>query len=253
MGMQKITHQDVIKVFDAFKLKDEGQRYLTLHCKRIAYAMNSIREYQKERNPARVLDIGPHYLTRCIEEFFPDIVIGTLGWKMKGPVLKSSPFCEHIQFDLNECGPKEITSLRAPYDLIVFSETIEHLYTSPLLVLPELKKLLSPYGSILIQTPNAASLKSRWKLLMGRHPYEQIRIERSNPGHFREYTLGELVWYAEATGFRVRRAEYCNYWEQAHPVARWIENSVPPLRQGISMLIENCPVIEQPESNAQER
>jgi hypothetical protein len=43
------------------------------------------------------------------------------------------------------------------------------------------------------------------KLLVGRNPFELIREDRSNPGHFREYTLGEIVSFAEQTGFAVIR------------------------------------------------
>lgn len=30
-------------------------------------------------------------------------------------------------------------------------------------------------------------------MLWGKHPYEMIRETRTNPGHFREYTVDELV------------------------------------------------------------
>jgi hypothetical protein len=39
------------------------------------------------------------------------------------------------------------------------------------------------------------------KLLVGRNPYEQIRTDRSNPGHFREYTAGELQRILNQSGF----------------------------------------------------
>ena len=50
----------------------------------------------------------------------------------------------------------------------------------------------------MVSTPNALWLKHRIKLLMGRHPYELIREDKGNPGHFREYTAGELGDIARA-------------------------------------------------------
>jgi len=105
-------------------------------------------------------------------------------------------------------------------------------------VLPALKQLLSPDGAILIQTPNAAAVSSRWKLLFGENPYELIRVDRTNPGHFREYTLKELTDYATDAGFQVSEADYCNYWQDTHPVFRWMENTVPSFRRGISILLD---------------
>ena len=101
-----------------------------------------------------------------------------------------------------------------------------------------LKELLSSDGSIFIQTPNAVTLRARLKLLAGRNPYELIRVDRVNPGHFREYTMKELITYAEQTGFKVDSAEFCNYWPLSIPVLKQIENLIPSFRQGISIQIK---------------
>jgi hypothetical protein len=224
-----------------YRRQGTGQLYLDTHSRRLAYAMNAIRDYKEQYPVKKLLDIGPHILTRCIIEFFPDIEVSTLGWRFKHTerLIPADLFKEHIQYDLNDAGVKAIQSTQSPFDLIVFSETIEHLYTSPATVLIELKKLLTPKGAILIQTPNAAKLISRWALLRGRNPYELIRQDRTNPGHFREYTLDELKRYAMQTGFSVVAAEYCNYWSHPHPIVGKIESAVPSFRQGISLLIQN--------------
>jgi SAM-dependent methyltransferase len=239
--LSTIQEQDVVEVFKSVGLRKQGQLYLDHHGKRLAYAINTIRDYQQHSPVKKLLDIGPHLLTRCIIEFFPDIEVSTLGWRFKHAerIIPAHLYREHIQYDLNDAGVDAIQSAQSPFDLIVFSETIEHLYTSPLTVLPELKKLLNPGGAILIQTPNAAALKSRWALLCGRNPYELIRVDRTNPGHFREYTLDELTSYATQTGFSVVSAEYCDYWPHPRPIVRKIESAVPAFRQGISLLIRN--------------
>jgi hypothetical protein len=54
---------------------------------------------------------------------------------------------------------------------IVFAEVIEHLFTAPELVLAYLHELLVPRGQLLLQTPNAASLRKRLKLALGRNPF----------------------------------------------------------------------------------
>ena len=73
------------------------------------------------------------------------------------------------------------------------AEVIEHLYTAPEIVLKCIKKIIKQNGYFIIQTPNAASLSKRMKLMFqGRNPYEMIRVDHNNPGHFREYTVDEL-------------------------------------------------------------
>jgi hypothetical protein len=49
------------------------------------------------------------------------------------------------------------------------------------------------------------------KMLLGRQPFETIREDVANPGHFHEYTLSELLELGPQSGLRVERwfaAEY---------------------------------------------
>ena len=58
-------------------------------------------------------------------------------------------------------------------------------------------------GVLVVQTPNAVSLPRRLAMLGGRNPYELIREDATNPGHFREYTAAELRRYAAVAGLAV--------------------------------------------------
>ena len=236
--MSTATARDMVEVVANLDLHEKQEDYLKLHAERLAYEINTIADYRSQKPVKRLLDLGPHFLTRCICEFVPDIEVSTLGWKLE-KIVPVRLCKEHIQFDLNDCASRDIVSTQAPFDLIVCSELIEHLYTSPATILHSLKGLLSARGAIFIQTPNAATLSARLMLLRGRNPYQLIREQRTNPGHYREYTRDELVTYAQAAGFTVLQANYCSYW--AHPIApiRWIENSIPSFRRGLSLLIEN--------------
>src|SRR5205823_6516869 len=110
------------------------------------------------------------------------------------------------QFDLNDAQSEDTWRRDIPrYDVVVMAEVIEHLYTAPELVLGFLKTLVADNGLVIIQTPNAAALSKRLKLLFGRNPYELIRVDTTNPGHFREYTSRELIRIAEGAGFEVVR------------------------------------------------
>jgi len=94
---------------------------------------------------------------------------------------------------------------------VVFAETIEHLTTAPELVLAGLADVLRPGGFLVCQTPNAAALHKRLKLLFGYNPYERIRVDPTNPGHFREYTRAELFEIGRIVGLEIVLHFYKDY------------------------------------------
>jgi hypothetical protein len=100
---------------------------------------------------------------------------------------------------------------------------------------------LEPSGLLVLQTPNAAALFKRLKLLAGRNPYHMIRETRTNPGHFREYTLTELRRAVDASGLELVRCERRNYFDGPswwHAVYRATRRTMPDsLRQGITMVL----------------
>ena len=105
-----------------------------------------------------------------------------------------------------------------------------------------LRSLLNPGGVILLQTPNAAEVMNRVALLWGRNPYERLRMTPLNPGHFREYTLDELVDDGGAAGLEAIFSEYRDYFpaqavEGFHPVRFLLDRArslVPSFRAGIT-------------------
>src|SRR5262249_11818133 len=146
-----------------------------------------------------VLDIGWSQLTEQIgERFF--VTVDALGFDADGELSAG----RYYNFDLNDCQyPNRCRSDLPRFDAIVFAEVLEHLHTSPAWVLRGLATLLKPNGFILLQTPNAVALPRRLKMLLGRNPYELIREDCTNPGHFGEYTADELCNYAASAGLAV--------------------------------------------------
>ena len=48
-------------------------------------------------------------------------------------------------------------------------------------------------------------------MLRGQNPFEMIREDKGNPGHFREYTRRELLDLARGAGFTAVRQYFDNY------------------------------------------
>ena len=231
--------------YSAKEIRGDDRGYLAFHAPRYAYLL---KELERRLTPgARVLDIGPSRLTDLIRDRFA-IQVDTLGFGAD----QDGPRGHHFEFDLNRSQSRDWWRMDLPsYDVIVMAEVIEHLHTAPQLVLQFVRTLLDDRGLLLLQTPNAAGLSRRIKLLFGRNPDEMIRLDTSNPGHFREYTVAGLREIAAQSGLHVERASlgvhldmrYGLHGESGNhprPISGALKNviyrSLPPsLRFGITM------------------
>lgn len=187
----------VIQDLDAHAqtLTDDAKVYWRVHKRRFSQLGELLlKRYSnggESRPPARILDVGQSYQTLLVAKLFPESELVTLGFQDNRYKPKNA--VEHIQYDLNDAYFETTWPKERGFDLVLFLEVIEHLYTSPRQTLKFIKTLLVPRGVIMISTPNALFLGHRISLLMGRHPFEMIRDSRINPGHFREYTRKELL------------------------------------------------------------
>lgn len=188
----------------AAKLTDS---YIGYHAPRYAFIIKRLSGYMNDSS--KILDVGRSKLTDLVAEIY-NRSVDSLGLEQYSKTNTGV----HYHFDLNDCQYKEKWPSNIPrYDIIVMAEVIEHLYTSPSLVMAFLKTLLNPNGILIIQTPNAAVLYKRIKLLFGCNPYEMIREDTVNPGHFREYTKKELMSNAMKLGFSVEKCFLKNYFD----------------------------------------
>lgn len=193
---------------DSIVRRYPGDVRIAYHAPRYAFLLRLLADYV-EGPDLRVLDIGRSVLTHLIAERF-QVAVDSLGFEPDGPTSTG----RHYQFDLNRSQDESGWRRDLPtYDVVVLAEVIEHLYTAPSRVLAFLRSLIKPKGVLIIQTPNAAVLGKRVKLLLGHNPYELIREDLSNPGHFREYTEAELRSYLAAAGFAVEACHFRGYFD----------------------------------------
>ena len=105
------------------------------------------------------------------------------------------------------------------YDVVLCCEVIEHLPISMDTMFEFLNSLVKMGGNVLIQTPNAVSLKNRLAMLMGKNPFPLIdKTSIHYHNHIREYTLPELIRIAESNGFAVVKNFRKNYFDYSHSV-----------------------------------
>src|SRR5215813_4900675 len=91
------------------------------------------------------------------------------------------------------------------FDVVIFSELIEHLGVNPVRALAEIHRVLRPNGVVVVTTPNALSLERFATFLRA----GSQMVDRYSPlfgygaRHNREYHPGELHELLEGTGFTI--------------------------------------------------
>jgi 2-polyprenyl-3-methyl-5-hydroxy-6-metoxy-1,4-benzoquinol methylase len=222
-------------------LDQEARAYVDYHAERYARLLSVVEEYTRDvRSSDRlhVLDIGPNVEVALLRAALPGAVVDTMGFAH--PALPPRADECHLEFDLNNASiPDRRPTLERRYDVVVLAEVAEHLYIPLAVVLACVANWLRAGGFVVVQTPNAAALHKRMRLLVGRNPIEPPRACRENPGHLHEYTLSELRDQVAAAGLVVERLEVDNHFGGIGTMARLyrgLGRVVPPtLRHGVTI------------------
>lgn len=215
----------------------ESAAYLRTHGRRYRLLLDRVAEAVRASSgePVRVLDVGPAYQTEAMRRLWPEVRVDSLGFE-DPRLLPPRPGERHVQLDLTASADGVGGE---PYDVVVCAEVIEHLHVSPLRALRLLAALLRPGGTLVLQTPNAAALSRRFWLLLGRNPFEEIRDDLHQAGHFREYTVAELRQMVRTAGLEPARVELDNYFVTGSRKNRLLvalSPLLPPrLRQGVTL------------------
>jgi hypothetical protein len=231
---------DVAGRFAHLRLTDGDLHYLSFHQRRYRLLLEVVQDLLRDQDGASILDVGPSFQTGLLRAL-PRLRVSTLGFEdLRFPPRSSET---HVHCDLNDAqDPNRWPAVCEEFDGVVFAEVLEHLYTAPTLVLRMLGRFVRPGGWLLVQTPNAVRLSARARMVLGRNPFELIREDATNPGHFREYTLDELRHFGEQAGFRVERfaaAEYFTPPGRARGVYRTLAGRLPSrLRSGLTIVYE---------------
>jgi SAM-dependent methyltransferase len=99
------------------------------------------------------------------------------------------------------------------FDVVVFTDVLEHIFAPPSDVLRGVKRILRNDGKLILSVPNVAALDSRFRLLLGVNPsgnpdrkMQKGRVH--GHGHLHQYTMREISALAEGVGFRIRQRRY---------------------------------------------
>jgi 2-polyprenyl-3-methyl-5-hydroxy-6-metoxy-1,4-benzoquinol methylase len=110
---------------------------------------------------------------------------------------------------------EEILPGERRFTLVTNMAMLEHLASSPRVLMGNLRAVTGKRGALVIETPNICYWPTRWGLLRGRsvHPPLDVVYGSEVPflGHHREYTIRELTELLDWSGFHLEEVTTLNY------------------------------------------
>lgn len=180
------------------------ENYFHNQVNRYARTVSRIRELRP--NPRRVLDIGSHYLHQSV-------LLSELGYQVSGIDIELFTSAAFVQERAHEFNVQNLAvnllekgdflpGMEGQFDVIVFTEILEHITFNPVRFWKRVYELLTPDGIIYLSTPNsmrpAAVLRSAANLIRMRGvglDIGQILGTVTYGHHWKEYSAWEIRKY----------------------------------------------------------
>lgn len=200
---------DYLLNFDLFKgIEQEGRDYLRVSLERLLITLNLI---PQSNTKLQILELGsnPYFLSVLIKKYFNcDLQLANFFNEHH-----TSPTgveeVSNIKYNEKHIFPFKHFNIETddfPYpsgffDVVLFTEIIEHLIIDPVWVLSEINRILKIGGVIILTTPNVARAENVKKLQQGENIYDQYSGYGVYGRHNREYTVQELKLLLEGASF----------------------------------------------------
>ncbi len=180
--------------------------YANEHKERLAFDIDYVREYISAESVIIEFGAIPPILT---------IALTNLGYQVCALDIAPERFSNTILSSGLDIRKANIETQKLPFEsntfhAALFNEIFEHLRINPIETLGEVIRVLKPGGTLLLSTPNLASLKGYRELIFrnkapGNVFDEYMKLETlGHMGHVREYTPIEVCTFLEGIGFEIR-------------------------------------------------
>lgn len=182
--------------------KDKEIAYMESHKYRYKHIAKSI---PRTSNPIKILDIGTTPFTIFLRKNYPHYEISTLD---RTDLMQSRCKAEGIGFAACDLDNAAIPLEDDYYDVVIFTEVLEHIFAPATDVLNEIGRIMHRGGKLILSVPNIAAINKRIKLLLGitplKHPDVQMKKDWVHGhGHIHEYTMKEIISILKSCNFTI--------------------------------------------------
>ncbi len=217
---------------DSGELSRDQAAYLASHRRRFFELLNAVGELTRTVDRPRVLEFGVSTFSALYRRFYPSLRMFTADRPLPPDhggftaercrqIVGSEA---HFGVDLHDEAFAHTSGLSAqpPFDLILFTEVLEHLLVDPVALLAQLLSLLKPQGYLYLTTPNVFS-HHRLAMVRRRHNPQAVypgrKANEDAHCHLREYAMGELLTFVTRAGGRVAAGYFSSCWDPPALVA----------------------------------
>lgn len=186
--------------------KDREIAYMKNHKYRFKHVLASI---PRSSSPIRLLDIGTTPFTLFIKNVYPHYEVSALDLT---DLLEQRCKAVKIQFKTCEVGEQSLPFEDNYFDVVIFTEVLEHLFAPPNEVLKEIRRVIRHGGKLIFSVPNLVALLKRIKIVLGISPFapadKRMKKQTHGYGHLTEYTMTEIASILEGCDFIISKKKF---------------------------------------------
>jgi len=245
--------EDYVELFEACGGTD--MPYLRAHFPRYLATLERFLERWDRDTTGSLLDIGAHWLHQSLLYSLHGFSVTAVDvpTTFEDPHVRA--LAEHHRIRLlADPLPEQAEALRTlpddSFDVVLFTEIIEHITFNPVAMWREIHRVLKPGGHLVVTTPNYYALRGRawhWRRFLGGGgsgvEVDELLQLPTFAHHWKEYSLRELRRYFQrlSEDFACLAAIQTEAYRSSasHPrldfAARRIEKWLPPLRPNLYM------------------
>ena len=232
--------------------------YLRRHFPRYVETKRRLRSRLDPGSGKQLLDIGAHWLHQSLLYAIDGFEVTALDLPATFDLPNVRALAEaHAIRLLPNTDLEHPLALRAladdSFDLVLFTEIIEHIAFNPVAMWREIYRVLRPGGRIVITTPNYYALRGLLRraprFLSGRGGGVDIRSilrEHTYAHHWKEYSRPELIdYFSELSpdftcmhSAHIEEYQKKEMWKAAGKIVLWVERAIPFLRPDLYLEIE---------------
>ena len=234
------------------------EAYLGHHFPRYVQTKRRFLSHWDRGRGNRVLDVGAHWLHQALLYAIDGFEVTALDFPvtLDFPSVQAVALAHGIRLLPNTDLEHPLALASVPdnsFDVVLFTEIIEHLTFNPVGMWREIYRVMKPGARIVLTTPNYYALRPRvrrWQRGLSRRgggvPVEDILSLRTMSHHWKEYSRRELARYFQMLSPDLSCRNFA-YTEEYFPTrgnkpsvlgARWIERMMPPLRPDLYLEVE---------------